>query len=145
MVIKNKKGWIKVLEVFAAILMVMGVVVLLVGQNYFSKNISDDVISMEVSILNKIRHNESFRNAILEVSLPTNWTEFNSTGLDNIYDEILNNKFSGFYCEAKVCSLDDFCKLDFVLEKDVYAESAIISASETKYSPRQFKIFCWEK
>jgi len=145
MVIKNKRGWIKVLEVFVSILLIMSVIVLLLNESYFESEITEEVSSMQISILREIQFDDNLRGDILSASLPTNWSEFNSTGLGDVRGKILNETISSLDCEARVCALTDICKLENDLNKDIYAEAVVISADSDTYLPRQLKLFCWEK
>jgi NADPH-dependent curcumin reductase CurA len=143
--IKNRRGWIKVLEVFVSILLVMGFIVLLLNKGYFAKDISDEVYSMQTSIFRDIQLNESLRSAVIGASLPSNWSDFNSGDLVQVRDEILDSTFGGFECEAKICSPDDVCKMQESLEREIYAQSVLMGADSDSYSPRQLKLFCLEK
>lgn len=142
---KNKRGWIKVLEVFVSILLIMGIIVLLLNETYFESGITEEVSSMQISILREIQFDDNLRGNILSASLPTNWSEFNSTGLGDVREKISNETIPSLDCEARVCALTDVCKLENDLNKDIYAEAVVISADSDIYSPRQLKLFCWEK
>jgi hypothetical protein len=146
MVIKNKRGWVKVLEVFVSILLVTGIVILLLNKTYFRDDLSEEVNNMEISILRDIQLNESLRGDILSVSnLPVNWSDFDSIGLTGVKNKIIENKLGSIDCEAKLCSLYDACRIEEDLVKDIYVESLVISSDLESYSPRQLKLFCWEK
>ena len=143
--IKNRKGWVKVLEVFVSILLVMGVIIFILNKGYVRKNLSDEVSEMEISILRKIQLNNSLREIVLDAEIPSNFTDFNSSELLQIKNLVDKNKFSSLECHMKICSVEDICKTDENVDKEIYAESAVISASLNVYSPRQLKLFCWEK
>lgn len=142
---ENKRGWVKVLEVFVSIMLVMGVIVFLLNKGYAPDRISDDVSEMEISILRSIQLNDSLRSAVIDAEVPSNWSDFNAGSLTGIRDKISYEKLPSMECEAKICSLGDVCTNDSDLEKDIYSESAVISSDKTSYSPRQIKLFCWEK
>jgi len=142
---KNKKAWVKVIEVFFSILLVMGIIFLMISKTYSKKNISEKISEMETSIVTDIQINSSLRAEVLSASVPSNWSSFNSSGLSGVQNKILGSKLSGLDCEAKICSTTDICFMDSTIDKDVYAESVIIAADLTTYNPRQLKIFCWEK
>jgi hypothetical protein len=145
MVIKNKRGWIKVLEVFVAILLMTGVIVVVLGNMTPNKNLSREVSNMENSILKEIQLNPQMREAILGASVPSEWDNFNSSSLLIVKDKINNEKYASLECKAKICSLNDLCSLDNNINKNIYAESIVIASDIDTYSPRQLKIFCWEK
>lgn len=145
MVIKNKNGWVKVLEVFVSILLVMGVIFFVLNRGSVYSESSRDVYEMEISILKIIQLNETFRGNVLDADMPVNWSGFDAEGLGEIKDIIEEKKFESYDCQAKVCSLRELCVLDELVLNDVYVQSVVISSDSNSYSPRQLKIFCWEK
>ena len=144
---KEKKGWIRVVESFVAILLITGVVLVILNQGYGSKkNISVKVYDVELSILREIQYNDTLRGDILNVTLlPVEWDDFESKGLTDVKELIIDRIFDYLNCEAKVCSIDDDCISDISFDKDLYVQSIIISATYETYSPRQLKLFCWVK
>lgn len=145
MVKKNKKGWVKVVEAFFSILIIMGVVFLMINKTYSKSDVSEQVSEMEKSIIKNVQLNESLRAEILYADVPSNWSDFDSSGLLNVKDMIENEMLSSIDCEAKICFLEDKCFQDLNINKDVYAESVVIASDLNTYNPRQFKIFCWVK
>lgn len=143
--VKNKRGWVRIIEVFISITLVAMIVLILVDENIPRDDLSDKVSSMEISILKEIRINESLRGEILNANIPTNWSDFESGGLTGVKGKIEDSKFSVLECEAKICSLEDQCSQDSNITKDVYARSGVFSANIDIYSPRQMSLFCWEK
>jgi len=149
--IRNKKAWIRIVEAFIAILLIMSVLLIVINKGYIGKNkIPLEIYEKELSILREIELNEMFRSAILNVpntTLPVNWSEFDSNNLGEIKNEIKNEIPDYLDCEAKVCVLHEDCILnkDFETQKDIYVQSIAIVANLEIYSPRQLKLFCWEK
>ena len=149
--IRNKKAWIRIVEAFIAILLIMSVLLIVINKGYIGKNkIPLEIYEKELSILREIELNERFRSAILNVpntTLPVNWSEFDSNNLGEIKNEIKNEIPDYLDCEAKVCVLRENCILnkDFETQKDIYVQSIAIVANLEIYSPRQLKLFCWEK
>jgi hypothetical protein len=146
--IKSKKGWIKLVEVFIAILLLGGVLLVLSSQNSSDKN--DFQVQMsekEIAILRDIELNNAMRTEILNInptSLPVEWEDF-GPGLQNVKDRITSLTPSNINCEAKICALNDDCIREGNTDKDVYAEAVVISADLNTYSPRQLKLFCMQK
>ena len=65
----NKKGWIRIIEAFVAILLVAGVVLVVVGRGNFQReDISQIFHDAEFSILREIQLNDTLRNEILGTS-----------------------------------------------------------------------------
>ncbi|MFH1365239.1 MAG: hypothetical protein ABIH28_01495 [archaeon] len=144
MIFKNKKAFISILEAFIAITLIMTIVVLILQQDLLQKrNISAQVYTNELEILRGIQINETYRAEILNSQVPTYWT--NSSFPDKLKGEITLKKPAYLTCTAKICEINQPCFIEKELEKDVYAQSVIISANATLYSPREFKLFCWER
>lgn len=142
---KNKNGWVKVLEVFFSIMLIMGVIIFLLNKGYTPDEISEEMSEMEISILRSIQLNDSMREVILGADVPSNWSAFSSGDLLEVKNKIENEKISAFDCEARICSLEETCLNEISGDKNVYSESAVISADSNTYNPRQIKLFCWEK
>lgn len=145
---KNKKAWVRVVEVFIAILLLIGIALLIVTQrvDFSEDDFSKEIFEREILILRSIQLNDSLRNLILEVSLPTDWEDFESSGLGDVRREIVEKTPGAFNCTAKICALDDSCILNKSIDFDseVYVEVGFFSADIDTYSPRQLKLFCWE-
>ena len=143
-IFNNKRGWVKVLEVFVAILLVMGVIFFILNESVSEDTISNDIYEMEISILRNVQLNDTFRNAVLGADIPSDWNDFDSGNLNSIKSMINEKKLNNLECEAKICSLEETCISDSDVKKDIYAQAVVISASSNVYSPRQLKLFCRE-
>jgi len=133
----NKRGWIKIIEAFIAILLVAGVLLFVINKGYIGKaDISDKVYDAELSILREIELDDSLRSQILEAEIGGNVPK-------DIRDKVEQRKPDYLTCEAKICKLDEICEMDTYLEKDVYSQSVAIAADREKFDPRQLRLFCW--
>lgn len=141
----NKKGWIRVVEAFVAILLITGALLVVLGkQNILKDDLSEEVYLLELNILREVQSNEEYRSDILEATpLPVEWEEFPNFGLNNLKVMILEHTTDGLDCQAKVCKLDSPCYLETNAKGNVYAQDVSIVANSDKYSPRQLKLFCW--
>ena len=140
----NKKAQIELLESFAAISLIMIIVFFILQQNAPQKeSIYEEIYSKELGILGAIQINETFRADILSTIVPSYWNE--SSFPSRIKEEIEKKKLSYLNCRAKVCEINQPCAIEEKIEKDVYMQSIFISANATTYSPKELKLFCWEK
>ncbi len=144
MITKDKRGWIKIVEAFVAILLVAGVLLIVINQGYIGKkDISSQVYDVEVSILREIQLDDALRDEVLNSGEPPiEWDDFPP----NIKDKITDRTPNYLDCGAKICWMDEICELDEYPEKDVYAQSvAITTTLETPEGQqlRQLKLFCW--
>ena len=142
----NKRGWIRLVEVFIAILLLTGVLfVVTSGGNSSKKNtLYIEVSEKELAILRDIELNDTLRAEVLSVNsgdLPIEWDNFDSE-LENVKERIIYLTPSNLECVAKICLINEECIMNDLSDGDVYAKSVIISANSTVYSPRELKLFC---
>lgn len=142
---KNKRGWIKIIEAFVAILLIAGVLLLIINKEPISNtNISSNIYELEVSILQEIQMNNTLRNEILGVDLlPVEWEDFESENLANVKNVIISKSMNYLNCEAKLCAINDSCLWNKEPGTNVYVKSGMIGANLEEYGPRQLKLFCW--
>lgn len=137
---KNKKGWIRIVEAFVAILLIAGVLLIVINQGYIGKkDISEKVYGVEISILREIELNDQMRNELLFVDLSVTHEPPSS-----VKNKISNSIPDYLSCDSRICPLNEICTLEGPAETNVYAQSVAITANLSTYNPRQLKIFCWE-
>lgn len=143
---KNKRGWIRIVEAFVAVLLITGVVLLVINKGYIGKeDISERVYSAQWAVLRSIELNPELRVVVLEESIGNEWEDIDP----RIKNQIQATKPNYLDCEAKICALDEICQLSYVpddaYDKDVYSQSITIAAEGGTYHPRQLKLFCWTR
>ncbi|MCX6750291.1 MAG: hypothetical protein NTZ83_02440 [Candidatus Pacearchaeota archaeon] len=142
--IKNRRGWIRIVEVFVSIVLLTGILMVVITKGSSDKvDLQKEISNKEIAILRDIQLNTSLRTQILNVpsgSLPFEWASFSSE-LPDVRDRIIQLSPKDFDCRAKICSFDDACIMTG-LSGEIYAESAFFSADLDTYSPRQLKLFC---
>lgn len=151
--IKNKKGWIKIVEAFISILIIISVVLILYNKGEVgTKDLSSEIYPIERTILKEIELNADFRNKILEINdekLPVEWENFtdkNGYQLASLRAKIISRLPNNLECSAKICELSgEICDLNSPVEKNIYAQSVSIAADVNTYNPRQLKLFCSTK
>jgi hypothetical protein len=143
--VNNKKGWMRLVEVFVSIVLIAGVLLAVTSRDSSSDNtFQKDISKKEIAILRDIQLNDGLRENILGVNyagLPLEWGEFGSE-IPNVRNRIIELAPTDFDCRAKLCELSDKCLMSGLPEGGVYAESVVISATLNSYSPRQLKLFC---
>ncbi len=139
----NKKGWIKILEAFISILLIISVGLIVINRGGVSGDISNEVYEKEILILREVQLNNTLRESILNSEPPIEWDDADFPA--NVKDKI-NEKTPGYLeCNAKICKINSDCILEEHSRENIYAESVIITSSLETYSPKQLKIFCWMK
>ena len=139
---RNKRGWIRILEATIGVLMISSVLVVVYSwQIDRGVGPEDYVYSLQNQILADVSSRSDLRSDVLR-------------GETESLDEYVREKIpAGFDFALKVCNLTNPptpCKLDAVefialKDKDVYVEEAVISADFQAYSPKKIKLFVWEK
>jgi len=141
---KNKRGWIRIVEAFVAVLLIAGTLLIVINKEYIGKNdISKEVYEIETSILKEIELDDNLRGQILSVNpLPVEWDYIPI----DVKNKIIERTPDYLVCMAKICRMNEICVLNSLdPEKEIYAQSIAISASLEIYDPRQLKLFCWER
>lgn len=145
-IIKDKDGWIEIVEAFVAVLLVAGVLLIVLNKGYFQKSdVSERVYEAELSILREVQTNDSMRTEILiipESSLPVEWTGFPV----NIKNKIVARTPNYLECVGKICNMSLACSISENKEKDVYSQSVVISSTLQQGAVyRKLNLFCWTK
>ena len=141
--IKDKSGWIRILEAFTMILLIT-VIFLMVLDRDSPEDFSQEIYEKEQEILRRIQLNDSLRESVLSFNLNTLPIEWENIPQD-LKEKIISKTPSYLNCEAKICNVNDICILSETSNENVYAQSIIITATLEKYSPRKLKLFCLEK
>ncbi|MCK9596065.1 hypothetical protein M0R19_02695 [Candidatus Pacearchaeota archaeon] len=145
-IIKNRSGWIEIVEAFVSILLVVGVLLFVIGKGYIGKkDISDEVYKIEVAILREIETNDTMRQDILNANpVPVKWEENNFP--KSVYNKVIERTPNYLNCSARICNIDDLCSLEEEKEGDIYAQPVIISTTlEQEPLYRKLNLFCWMK
>ena len=134
----DKRGWIRIVEAFVAILLVVGILLVVVGEDFLGKeDASSEIHEMQLAVLRDIQVEESLRTVILGAG---------DTTPDPISNRINSEIPSYLECDAKICGLDEnTCELDnYPEEKDIYVQSVAIT-DPAGVSSKQLKLFCWRE
>lgn len=146
----NKRGWIKIVEAFISILIIVSVILIVYNnESKNSEDLSSKIYPIQVSVLRDIELDPLIREKVLEIpkeNLPLEQESFGEYGLDKIVNKINEKVPTNWQCVAKLCNLDgNICELKQYVEKDIYAQSVSIVADSSTYNPKQIKLFCYIK
>ena len=145
---KNKRGWIRIVEAFVAILLIAGIVLVVVEQDQNKReDVSSRVYNSIISVIREIQLDNNLRTEIINIQdsiLPVEWEEFNVSAPQTLAK--ITEKTPGYLeCVGKICATNDQCLLANAPDKTIYAESVIIISTLQTYNPRLLKLFCWGK
>jgi len=148
--VKDKKGWVKIVEAFLAILLVAVIIILIVGRsNVREENYEERISNAGILILRDIQLDDILRQFIVDTNGEIDWDddEFPSS----VKERIEERKPSWLECVAKICDPANECVLsdekinEFELkEENIYTQSVVITSTTSTFNPRQLKLFCSE-
>ena len=128
----NKKAWLRIVEAFIAIILIMGVLFVLYSRTIEKPQKSEDIYKIESSILEEISLNKELRDAVLN----------DAPGF--IVDFARERIPSGLNFTIMICKVEDICNLDFYKE-EMYASEKVVSSTLEKYEPKKVRIFMWQE
>lgn len=140
----NRRAWVRIVEAFFAILIVMGMALFVINKDSGQAQASETDYQNILRILRVIEVNSSARGEILSVGLPVKWEDFDSEGLGNVKNKVIDLQPNYLNCSAMICEIDDTCEQSVESNESVYAIPVGIYANLSTYSPRQLKLFCEE-
>lgn len=128
----KKRGWTRVIEVFVAVMLLMGVLtVILQQQEIESENRFKEIYEKQHSVTKEIQMNQSMRSSIISGQITK---EINST---------IEKRLKEMECKPKICTMDQECQIQNNIEEEIYAQTTKIYSNTTHYKPKKIKIFCW--
>ena len=140
--IKNNRGWIRILEATIAVLMITGILIVVYSRHAGKDSGPEDYIySLQRQILRDISSRNDLRSYVLTENIGP-------------LDDYVNGKIpTAFNYSLKVCNFTSPptpCKLDaaeFIatIDNDIYVEEIVISADFETYDPKKVKLFIWER
>jgi hypothetical protein len=151
--LNQKRGWIRIVEAFVAIMLIMGVALVVISQGYFSSgDTSEKIYDAQKAVLRQIELDDSLRESILTATPDTGSGKpgyyIVPTGVNATINNYLQD-YAYLECVTLICDLDIVCSLDPFPEKakgkDVYAQPVAITSTLNTFELRQIKLFCWVK
>jgi len=144
--IKNKKGWIEIVEAFVAVLLVAGVLLIVLSKGYLQKtDISNKIYEAQLSILREVQTNDTLRKKILEVPepMPVDWEDTRFPA--EVKEKIIMRTPDYLECIGKICNMTQTCTIGESKGKDIYSQAVTITSTLQTLSYRKLNLFCWTK
>ncbi len=142
--IKNKKGWIRIVEVTIAILLIIGSVVLVIEQK--KPSIQEDLSERFAELLEEAVKDTLLRDKIIS----SEKKEDKEKELRNYLSSKIDSNL--FLFEVKICDASESsCPEPGNLpgNKEVYTNERIVSVASTtekdQYNPQRVRLFAWRK
>src|SRR3989344_7574860 len=122
--LKDKGGFLRVLEAVIAVLLVAGAVTIILVKNVQVDDNSETVKQIQQIILEEISTNPELRTAVLRES------QGDITLLNTTIKNLMPPEYS---YEFKICSLDEICALpnspSYYTKGDIYADEVSVAAT----------------
>ena len=136
--IKNKRGWIRIVEAVAGILLLAGVLLVVYSQHQTASSSNDYVYELQKQFLEKVASDDNLRAKVFEVN--------GEESLQDTANLIFPNNFN---FNVSICELGAIsCGLDEKpLDKEIFVEDRIVTPplGFSEFSPKKVRIFVWEK
>ena len=135
---KDRKAWLRIIESFLAVLIVIGAVLVILSKQEQRADISESVYEKQRYILDIISKNESLRGEIITTSNTQN-------------NSLINGVIQGLVPASwnfatNICRLNETCSNPGNYEsKEIFATEVLVTSTLTSYSPKKLRFFVWMK
>ena len=133
----DRRAWIRILEVFLAILLIIGSVLVIMARKAPEAEISDEIYQKQRQILDIISKNDSLRKDIIIG---------NNAEVNQVISKLVPNSWN---FTTNICDINFNCPnpigADKIIDKDVYATEVLITSNLTYYNPKKLRFFVWMK
>ena len=128
----NKKAYIKTLEAVAAILIIYIFTTSILARNIVKEaSVPKDIELTQESVLNEIQSSDYYRNCALSN---------NKNCINSLLQSSIKNNSYGY--NFSICTVS-ICIVPSTPEKDVYANSLIVTANLTDYNTTSINLYIW--
>jgi len=138
--LKDKRGFLRVLEAVIAVLLVAGAVTIVLVKNSQTEDNSETVKQIQQIILEEISTNPELRASVLRGS---------QSDIKALNETISNLMPSEYSYEFKICPLNDICGLQnspsYYTKGEIYADEVSITATLDipPTDPKKLRLFMW--
>ena len=143
---KNKRGWLRVMEATIAILLVSGVMLVMYSSQVSENDLTDEMYVIQRSVLEDISLRDDLRTEALKGN-ETFLNEFaDSKIIDRFNQSVRICNLSKENGELQPCKLDDEIYIELTRDSyNIYTEEIIVSASFGEgYNPKKVVLSVWE-
>ena len=129
----DRKGWLRIIEAFLAIIIVLSAIVFIMAKSTPRTDISESVYEKQRQILEIISKNNDLRNDVLIEE---------KTNINNLIKSMVPGEW-GY--STNICNINLICpNPTSVYETEVYSTEIIITSNLTNYSPKKLRFFVWQ-
>ena len=138
---KNKRGWLRIVEAVAGILLLAGVLLVVYSQHQTKSSSGEYVYELQKNFLDYVASNSTLRKKVISGGVD------DEDYLRDVADLSFPNNFN---FTVEICELGALsCKPDpgvLPFEGEIFVEERIISATleAGEFSPKKVRVFVWE-
>jgi len=133
----NRKGIVRIIEAFLAVLIVMGGILFIMAKQQAVPDIGDDVHEKQRQVLDIIVNDDGLREEIVKIGGEENVAV--NTKIGELVPPIWN--FS-----TNICGLSEICPNPVnIYDRNVYSTEVVVSSTLDIYSPKKLNFFVWMK
>ncbi|MBM3247791.1 hypothetical protein FJZ17_04620 [Candidatus Pacearchaeota archaeon] len=133
---KNKKAWLRIVEAFIAIMLILSTLLVLLSRQGSNSEVEKEINLLQSNILNSIGKDDYLREQILADD---------SSGVKAYVGNVTP---SWINYSVKICQPLDVCPINVAPElldgKSIYSQNILITASITNADSKQLKLFFWK-
>jgi len=130
----NKRGWLRIVEAFLAVLIILSAVLIIMSKQDVVEDSSDNIAEVQNKILEIISKNDILRGEILAED---------KTG---VIAEISLMLPKNLNFTIGICKVNDACGSEGIpYDKSVYTKEILITSTLSKYEPKKLRLFVWER
>jgi len=137
---KSKSSWLRIVEAFISVLLVMGVVLIVVARSQPQTTAADEIGKLQKYSLDYVTTDEVLRSQVL------------GGYLGGVNDKLMAIIPGNLNYTIRLCNFDEVCALSngsksFVISSEVYSDELILFANLTYYNPnnaKKLKLFFWQ-
>lgn len=129
---KNKKAWLRIVEAFIALIVIIGVIIYVISERDINSNSAKNIYNRENQILDIISRNNTLRSEIVND---------NSTGVDRTVAKMIPSNWN---FTTNVCDIESICNnVSIPNDREVYVNEVLITSTLNDYNPKKLRIFIW--
>lgn len=130
---RNKRGWLRILEAFVAIMLIAGALVIIYSRNAENPSRADEIYKLQKTILNEIASDPTLRENVINE---------NEESIKIINNFVKDRVSFPLNFTVRICGLEDICSLGFYKE-ELYSQEKVISSTLEYYTPKKVRLFMW--
>jgi hypothetical protein len=131
---KNKKGWLRIVEAVIAILIVFGAVLYVVSKQNYAPDRTQEIYEKADYVLQIVSKNDTLRQMVINKE---------TTLLDQEISRMVPVSWGFSTCIVENILL--ICSPITPHDREVYVKEVLIVSTMQKYSPRKLRLFIWMK